>query len=193
MLNKFQLSICDSIVDNLIDSPLCTPFIHLVDPIADGAPDYNEIIKQPMALEVVKRKIQTKEYKTLDEFKNDVNLIWANTITYNGEDTIYSYMAKESKIWFNNMASKITESNETDWTRKLQSTISKLNKLLSNPPEECDPNGEIKKECMEQEKLEEQLENVEEEKKDNKKEDEKKEEKPKQEDPKPQPNSNENK
>lgn len=149
-MNKFQLSQCDRIIDKLIDSPLCTPFIHLVDPIADGAPDYNEIVKQPMALEVIKRKIQSKDYKTMDDFKQDVNLIWSNAVAYNGEDTIYSYMAKESKIWFNEMVNRFTDSQETDWTRKLQSTIIKLNKLLSNPPEECDPNGLIRKETQEE-------------------------------------------
>ncbi|WUR04672.1 transcriptional activator SPT7 [Vairimorpha necatrix] len=45
------------------------------------APDYHLIIKEPMDLGTVQKKIGT--YKDYDEFKKDLDLIWSNCLRYN--------------------------------------------------------------------------------------------------------------
>jgi len=45
------------------------------------APDYYDVIKNPMDLSVVQRKIGM--YKSFEEFKADLDLIWNNCLEYN--------------------------------------------------------------------------------------------------------------
>ncbi|KAL1962791.1 hypothetical protein VTN77DRAFT_9160 [Rasamsonia byssochlamydoides] len=48
-----------------------------------NVPDYYEIIKEPMALSILKQKINKREYKTFAEFVRDCALIPHNAQTYN--------------------------------------------------------------------------------------------------------------
>ncbi|KAH9410896.1 bromodomain-containing protein [Ordospora pajunii] len=45
------------------------------------APDYYEVIKRPMDLSIVQKKIG--KYNTFEEFKDDLDLIWSNCLEYN--------------------------------------------------------------------------------------------------------------
>ncbi|KAM0671323.1 Transcriptional activator spt7 [Ordospora colligata] len=45
------------------------------------APDYYEVIKKPMDLSIVQKKIG--KYNTFEEFKADLDLIWSNCLEYN--------------------------------------------------------------------------------------------------------------
>ncbi|KAG9086127.1 Transcriptional activator spt7, partial [Ceratobasidium sp. 370] len=47
------------------------------------APDYHLVIKQPMDLGTMGRKVRSKQYKTKTEFVADLNLIWDNCLNYN--------------------------------------------------------------------------------------------------------------
>jgi len=46
-------------------------------------PDYSMIIKKPMSLEQVRKKLYEVKYSNIHEFAKDVRLIWANARTYN--------------------------------------------------------------------------------------------------------------
>ena len=41
-----------------------TPFLHPVDPIALGIPDYLQIITQPMDLSTIENKLKNNDYST---------------------------------------------------------------------------------------------------------------------------------
>lgn len=60
------------------------PFIKLVP--KSQYPDYYYIIKQPIAMDMIKKKINKEEYSSLREFRNDIRLLCNNARTYN-EDT----------------------------------------------------------------------------------------------------------
>ncbi|KAI5855254.1 hypothetical protein BZA05DRAFT_442925 [Tricharina praecox] len=49
------------------------------------APDYYTIIKQPMDLGTVMKKLKQHQYKSKKEFVEDINLIWANCLKYNAD------------------------------------------------------------------------------------------------------------
>ncbi|XP_072021522.1 LOW QUALITY PROTEIN: bromodomain-containing protein 7-like [Amphiura filiformis] len=59
------------------------------------APGYSSIITQPMDFSSMKKKIDNKEYQSLDEYRNDFNLMCNNATIYNGPDTIYYKAAKK--------------------------------------------------------------------------------------------------
>ena len=55
--------------------------------------NYYEVIKQPMDLEMVEKKVNKHEYHTRDEFVGDIELIYRNSVTFNGENSEYSLKA----------------------------------------------------------------------------------------------------
>ena len=60
------------------------PFMERVDPVKDGAPDYDRVITQPMWLSRIKEKFRNDNYKVLTEFVADMRLILENCYRYNG-------------------------------------------------------------------------------------------------------------
>lgn len=142
-LTKFQHTKCLEITEKLINWPICSPFVEKVDPERDGAPDYYDVIKKPMHLNEVKRKIIANEYETVSDWENDVNLIWSNAKTYNGEETLFTHMAMEAALWFSNKMKRFPSTQEEDWTGKIQRTTKKLLDVLSHPPTELDPSGKL--------------------------------------------------
>ncbi len=67
------------IIDALKKEPRAKIFLHKVN--KKDAPNYYDIIKNPMDLGTVERKIMI--YNDLSEFKADLDLIWDNCLKYN--------------------------------------------------------------------------------------------------------------
>jgi len=59
------------------------PFYKPVDAKQLGLLDYHDIIKTPMDLGTVKQKMDNREYGAVEEFENDVLLIFSNCAKYN--------------------------------------------------------------------------------------------------------------
>ena len=71
--------------------------------------DYPSIIKNPMDLGTLKKKIKSKEYATLYKCAEDVRLVWSNCMTYNADGSDFFKLADGlKKKW------------ETQYTRLLQ-------------------------------------------------------------------------
>ena len=142
-LNKFQVTKCLAIIDKLINWAICAPFVDPVDITKEEAPDYYEIIKNPICLSEIKRKMQAGEYTSLSEYEKDVNLVWSNAVEYNGEDTLYAHMANEASLWFGKKMTKFPATAEEEWAGKLQRASKELLEVLSHPPPELDPSGKL--------------------------------------------------
>jgi hypothetical protein len=72
-------------------------FQEAVDPEKLGIPDYYEIIKTPMDFQTIKNKLQNNNYLKMQEFLNDLQLVFDNCILYNGENSSVSMMCKNVK------------------------------------------------------------------------------------------------
>lgn len=48
-------------------------------------PDYYQEVKNPMAYDLLKRKVKRKKYTTLEQFMQDVNLMFTNAKSYNAD------------------------------------------------------------------------------------------------------------
>ncbi|KAJ3180757.1 nuA3 HAT complex component nto1 [Geranomyces variabilis] len=60
------------------------------DPVTpEIAPDYFEHVKTPMDFSTIARKVDNYEYRDVDKFDADVDLIWTNCMIYNKSDTEY--------------------------------------------------------------------------------------------------------
>lgn len=75
--------------------PESLPFRQPVDPQALGIPDYFEIVKKPMDLSTIKRKLDTGQYSDPWEYVDDVWLMFDNAWLYNRKTSrVYRYCTK---------------------------------------------------------------------------------------------------
>eukprot|EP00039_Didymoeca_costata_P018465 m.333550 g.333550 ORF g.333550 m.333550 type:complete len:922 (+) comp17171_c0_seq1:156-2921(+) len=66
------------------------PFLKPVDPVKLNLPTYFDVIKHPMDLSTVKKKLQNRQYQSGQEALNDLNLMFKNCYTFNrpGDDVV---------------------------------------------------------------------------------------------------------
>lgn len=84
-----SLKCCNEILKELFSkkhSGYAWPFYKPVDAELLALHDYHDIIKKPMDLGTVKRKMDGREYKSAAEFAADVRLIFTNCYKYNPSD-----------------------------------------------------------------------------------------------------------
>ncbi|KAJ2824190.1 hypothetical protein FBU31_004059, partial [Coemansia sp. 'formosensis'] len=82
------------------------PFMRPVDVILDGCPTYYDVIKQPMDLGTVKRKLEGGEYATAEQFEADVRLMLANCYAFNPPGTPVHLMGESVERAFDSEWSK---------------------------------------------------------------------------------------
>ncbi|XP_047943407.1 transcription factor GTE11-like isoform X2 [Salvia hispanica] len=74
---------CTKILKALMSHSLARAFNEPVDPVKLKIPDYFEIIKNPMDLGTIKRKLEKNMYSGAKEFAADVLLTFENAMSYN--------------------------------------------------------------------------------------------------------------
>ena len=80
--------------------PEAIPFRVPVDPNALGIPDYFEIIKKPMDMASIKRKLDTGGYNDPWEYIEDIWQMFENAWTYNRKTSrVYKYCSKVSWLY----------------------------------------------------------------------------------------------
>ena len=55
----------------------------------DDVPDYLDHIKKPMDFKTMGKKLEDYEYKGIDDFEDDFNIMVGNCLSYNERDTIF--------------------------------------------------------------------------------------------------------
>eukprot|EP00477_Mikrocytos_mackini_P001957 GAHX01002136.1.p1 GENE.GAHX01002136.1~~GAHX01002136.1.p1 ORF type:complete len:1126 (+),score=244.94 GAHX01002136.1:38-3415(+) len=96
------------------------------------APNYYEIIKEPMNFAIIRKNIQDDKYSTLDSFFKDVVLMFENARLYNDADTPYFKFADEMEQYSLFLKNIIHEGVQ----RKISAQKSTLPKRTSSVKEE---------------------------------------------------------
>lgn len=125
---------CLEIIDELFSHPISEVFQEPVDPIADEVPDYLDIIQNPSDLSTVRNKLLTDQYQTLQDFKDDVNLIWDNAIAYNGRSSLPAYIAIELSRIFRRRFSVLEEPSADQWINDYLKARSIMCRLFRTAP-----------------------------------------------------------
>ncbi|OAC98768.1 hypothetical protein MUCCIDRAFT_75234 [Mucor lusitanicus CBS 277.49] len=84
------------------------PFVEAVN--AEEVTDYYDVITEPMDLTLLDENVESDKYRTMDEFKRDVQKIFDNCRAYNAESTNYTrcanrlerYFKERLRVWTNN-------------------------------------------------------------------------------------------
>uniref|UniRef100_A0A4W4HRG8 Bromodomain containing 3b n=1 Tax=Electrophorus electricus TaxID=8005 RepID=A0A4W4HRG8_ELEEL len=93
-----NLKYCDTILKEMLSkkhAAYAWPFYKPVDAEALELHDYHEIIKQPMDLSTVKKKMDSREYQDAQSFAADVRLMFSNCYKYNPPDHEVVAMARK--------------------------------------------------------------------------------------------------
>ncbi|OQV22731.1 putative Bromodomain testis-specific protein [Hypsibius exemplaris] len=91
-----QLMFCQAIMKELMlekHKEFAWPFYVPVDPVKLGIPDYPDVIKRPMDLDTVKRRLHSGGYRQPEDFAQDVRQIFHNCYRYNPEGDPVAEMA----------------------------------------------------------------------------------------------------
>lgn len=117
-LTDTQQRQCPILLNALCKMPAAQPFLEPVNPIDAKAPDYFQVITQPMDLGTIGKKLKLREsqhaksgltaYSTLQEFVDDVELVFSNCFKYNTPNHAVSQLAKQVKEEFEKGMAKIS-------------------------------------------------------------------------------------
>lgn len=102
-------------------------FLEPVDVEGLGLTDYLEIVKNPMDISTIKKKIKLNHYNSLQEVLLDLQLIWSNCKLYNQEGSeIYLlavYMEKLNKKLIDKMFKDKEKTEKTEKTEKRRNKV----------------------------------------------------------------------
>ncbi|KAK2835998.1 hypothetical protein Q5P01_016482 [Channa striata] len=110
-----QLRYCSDILKELLSKrhyAYAWPFYTPVDAVALGLHDYHEIIKQPMDLSSIKKKVDQRQYANAKEFAADVRLMFSNCYKYNPPAHEVVYMARKLQEIFEARYLKVPQEPE---------------------------------------------------------------------------------
>uniref|UniRef100_A0A3B4AE39 Bromodomain-containing protein 2 n=1 Tax=Periophthalmus magnuspinnatus TaxID=409849 RepID=A0A3B4AE39_9GOBI len=111
-----QLRGCNDILKELFSKrhyAYAWPFYTPVDAVALGLHDYHEVIKQPMDLGTVRKKIEERQYTNAKEFAADIRLMFSNCYKYNQPSDEVVYMARKLQDVFEARYYKIPMDSES--------------------------------------------------------------------------------
>ncbi|XP_073410330.1 bromodomain adjacent to zinc finger domain protein 1A-like, partial [Dendrobates tinctorius] len=100
-----ELSACEQLVVELVRHDDSWPFMKLVSKIQ--VPDYFDIIKKPIALNIIREKVNKCEYKSASEFVADIELMFSNCFEYNNVDSNEAKAGVRLQSFFMNEAQKL--------------------------------------------------------------------------------------
>jgi len=94
-----ELAQCKALLRELKKKPEAEAFTTPVDWKALGIPDYPTIIKRPMDLGTVASNLDAGQYSSVHQVAQDVELVWANAMTYNMDDSWIHQHAQKLKTF----------------------------------------------------------------------------------------------
>ncbi|KAG0289366.1 hypothetical protein BGZ98_003852 [Dissophora globulifera] len=141
-MTREQLKYCTAIIKQLKRHRDAPAFLHPVDPVLLNIPDYLTVVKNPMDLSTVDRKLSGLEYGTVDDFVGDLNLIFSNCYLYNGRESPVSICASNIEAALQSSLRHMPKDNS-----KPVADLSSLKETVKKTPTTPKPKKEsIKKE-----------------------------------------------
>ncbi|XP_029356626.1 bromodomain-containing protein 4-like [Echeneis naucrates] len=110
-----QLRFCARLVKEMLSRKHVSyawPFYKPVDVKTLGLHDYHDIIKHPMDLSTIKKKLDNRQYRDAQEFAADVRLMFSNCYKYNPPDHDVVAMARKLQDVFEMRFAKMPDEPE---------------------------------------------------------------------------------
>ncbi|OQR81484.1 hypothetical protein THRCLA_11693 [Thraustotheca clavata] len=89
-----------------------------VDPVQWNIPDYLEVIKCPMDLGTIKKRLEAEHYVSVDSFASDVRLTFENCIAYNSSTNKFNIAAKQLLAKFEKNLAELKSALEDELSKR---------------------------------------------------------------------------
>lgn len=135
LLTNYQedyFKICKEITQELLEQPLFEPFRDPVD--SSIAPDYRNIIKNPIDLSTIHKKLESNQYHSIEDWQKDIQLISKNCEQYNGAQDRLTKVAKEMIQVYEILLKKLPPVGMKKLSSELNSSIKKFNEQCDGAP-----------------------------------------------------------
>jgi hypothetical protein len=99
-MTRDQIKYCGAIMRNLKKHRDAAPFLHPVDYVKLNVPDYPKIIKHPMDLSTVDRRLNANQYQKVEDFVQDIRLVFNNCFKFNGPEAMISMLCQNVESAF---------------------------------------------------------------------------------------------
>lgn len=94
-IDESMLKKCDAMLKGLSKRNIAAAFLEPVNWRLLNLTEYPKVVKEPMDLGTVQEKLTSHRYPFLEDFANDVRLVWKNAMLFNGADSLYFKNAKQ--------------------------------------------------------------------------------------------------
>ena len=125
-----QLEFCKKLTKKIYDMPLARYFRSPVN--VHEVPNYK--VKKPMDLGTVTTKLENDSYKNVDQWRNDMRLIWDNAREFNQPGTLLNQIATELKSYFEKKTAIIPHTDFELWQLKVKKQHQKVLDLIAAKP-----------------------------------------------------------
>jgi len=129
---------CIEVLKGLQSHEYAWVFANPVDPVELNLADYFDIIRNPMDLGTIQKRIDNGLYHSVEEFAADVNLTFDNALLYNHEGTPVNEMALKMKTKFavdyEKVLKKLQDEEEQRRKNERACSLCGCEKLLFEPP-----------------------------------------------------------
>uniref|UniRef100_A0A4W3GNH2 Bromodomain adjacent to zinc finger domain protein 1A n=1 Tax=Callorhinchus milii TaxID=7868 RepID=A0A4W3GNH2_CALMI len=100
-----ELSVCEQLIVDLVRHEDSWPFLKLVNKAQ--VTDYYDIIKKPVALNIIREKLNRCQYNYASDFIDDVELMFTNCFEYNPRNTSEAKAGMKLQAFFHNQVEKL--------------------------------------------------------------------------------------
>lgn len=100
---------CEQILNMLCSHKFSDPFLDPVDYQALELWDYPTVVKEPMDLSTVRKKLKNRQYKDGAQFAADVRRIWQNSFLYNQKYSGIYNMTLEMSDYFEKLNKELND------------------------------------------------------------------------------------
>ena len=104
---------CLKILQMLKSNKTSWPFRDPVDPIAQGVPNYFEIIKEPMDLSTIESNLKNGVYNSSTQFHADINKVIKNSFMFNKNNPEFCKLTAEFEQYYQKISADPVVRNET--------------------------------------------------------------------------------
>eukprot|EP00842_Homolaphlyctis_polyrhiza_P005721 jgi/Hompol1/614/HPOL_001259-RA len=124
VLLKDQLKWFGGMIRNMKKRKDAIIFLNPVDPVLLNIPTYFTVIKHPMDISTIEKKLTIRAYKSIADIKADFNTMFNNCYTFNGPEAAVSNMARSLQRWYTKELEKLPLTPRPPQDRRKKSLVS---------------------------------------------------------------------
>lgn len=132
-MNDELKNLCIEITEKLQNTPGSEMFHQPVD--QKKFPKYYKKIKNPKDISTILNNLRSSIYETVSQWENDVNTIWSNAKTYNGDDSLEALLAEHMSLVFQKLKRPLDHYKLLEWVKHIYNLGNELKKLSAKTPQ----------------------------------------------------------